>query len=83
MPNLGKLYIDVDLLARQMNFPPEHAIVGLGYDPQNGGFLIVGGPTLPVSDGRDIAPITLETSFFGGAFSVPPGYAPQDMGSHG
>jgi hypothetical protein len=76
MPNLGKLYIDVNLLAQQMNFPPEHSIVGMGYDQQNGGFLIVGGPTLPVSDGQEIPNIALETSFFGGAFSVPPGMGP-------
>jgi len=71
MPQLGKLYIDVDLLARQLNFPPEHGIVGLGYDQQNGGFLIVGGPTMPMSDGRDIPNISLETNFFGSGFAVP------------
>ena len=81
MPNLGKLYIDVELLARQMNFPPDHNIVGMGYDPQNGGYVIIGGPTMPMSDGHDIAVVSLETSFFGGTFTVPMGYRPQNMGS--
>jgi hypothetical protein len=80
MPQLGKLYIDVALLARQMNFPPEHGIVGMGYDQQNGGFLIVGGPTLPHSDGQDIPSVSLDASFFGGAFSVPPGTGPMNTG---
>lgn len=71
MPNVGKLYIDVNLLARQLNFPPDHGIVGMGYDPQNGGYLIVGGPSLPPSQGPDVPMVTLETSFFGSGFGVP------------
>ena len=81
MPNLGKLYIDVNLLGQSLNFPPEHMIVGMGYDPQYGGYLIVGGPTLPMSDGHEIASISLQTNFFGANFSVPPGMGPMNMGS--
>ena len=71
MPNLGKLSIDVALLARQLNFPPEHSIVGMGYDQQDGGYLIIGGPTMPASDGQSIPSVALETSFFGSGFSGP------------
>ncbi len=71
MPNVGKLYIDAQLLGRLLNFPPDHNIVSMGYDPVNGGFLIIGGPSLPGGDGQNIPTVTLETSFFGGAFSVP------------
>lgn len=70
MPNVGKLYIDTALLTRLLNFPPEHGIVGMGVDPQNGGFLIVSGPTLPMGDGREIPTIALETTFFGGQFQA-------------
>lgn len=70
MPQLGKLYIDVQLLSRQLNFPPEHSIVGMGYDQQNGGYLVVGGPTLPHSDGIDLPNIAIHTTFFGGEFHV-------------
>ena len=66
MAQVGKLYIDVDLLARQLNFPPEHGIVGMGFDPLRGGFLIVTGPSLPAAyDERDIVEIALQTTFFG------------------
>jgi hypothetical protein len=68
MANLGKLYIDAELLSRLLNFPPQHGIVSMGYDPQNGGYLIVSGPTLPIADGQGIPTISLETSFFGGEF---------------
>lgn len=72
MPQLGKLFLDVSLLARQLNFPPDHAIVGMGYDQQKGGYLIVGGPSLPISDGyTEPQEIMLETTFFGNGFAVP------------
>ncbi len=73
MANLGKLYIDAELLGRLLNFPPEHGIVSMGYDQQNGGYLIVGGPTLPASNGQEIPTIALETNFFGAGFTVPSG----------
>jgi hypothetical protein len=77
MANLGKLYIDAALLGRLLNFPPEHGIVSMGYDEQNGGYLIVCGPTLPASDGQGIATIALETNFFGGGFSAGPTAPPK------
>jgi len=81
MAQVGKLFIDVNLLARQLNFPPEHGIVGMGYDPQRGGFLIVAGPSLTnAHDEQTIPEIALETSFFGAGF-VDPGQpaAPLDQ----
>lgn len=75
MPNIGKLYIDVSLLSSMLNFPPDHSIVSLGFEEQNGGYLIVAGPTLPSTNGMDAPVVTLETSFFGGSFSLP-GHGP-------
>lgn len=72
MPQLGKLYIDVSLLARQLNFPPDHNIVGMGYDQQNGGYLLIGGPTMPMCNSvQEVSPVTLETQFFGSSFRIP------------
>lgn len=74
MPQMGKLYIDVGLLARQLNFPPDHGIVGMGYDQQNGGYLLIGGPTMPMCNSmQDVPTVALETQFFGNSFSVPTG----------
>lgn len=85
MAQLGRLYIDVNLLSRQLNFPPEHGIVDMGFDPQNGGYLIVAGPTLPQSDSSGAVPtIALETTFFGTGFAIPgqPSPAEQQVNPH-
>lgn len=81
MPNVGRLHIDASLLARLLNFPPDHNIVSMGWDPQQGGFLVIGGPTIPGSDGINIPTVTLNANFFGSFQAMPtaPGPAEQQV----
>ena len=81
MPNIGKLPIDAALLARLLNFPPEHNIVSMGWDQQRGGFLVVGGPSIPASDGINVPTLSMDNKFFAGFQAVPqaPGPAEQQV----
>lgn len=81
MPNIGRLHIDTAQLAKFLNFPPDHNIVSVGWDPQKGAFLVVGGPTIPASDGINIPEIAMNSQFFAGFQQVPtaPGPAEQHV----
>ena len=79
MAQLGRLYIDVNLLSSLLNFPPEHGIVDMGFDQQNGGYLIVTGPTIPQDPTGAIPNVTMETSFWGNGFALPGQPAPADQ----
>jgi hypothetical protein len=81
MAQVGRLYIDVHLLSSLLNFPPDHGIVDMGFDQQNGGYLIVAGPTLPHDTTGTIQNVVMETSFWGNGFAVPGEPAPSDQQS--
>ena len=64
MPQVGRLNLDRDLLARVLNFPPEHQIVQAGMDAQGGLFVTVSGPSMPVTEFNADPPLVqLDTSF--------------------
>lgn len=64
MPRVGRLPIDGELLARQLNLPAEHEIVGMGTDQEIGHFLLIAGASLPeVADGQPPPVTLLDTAF--------------------
>jgi len=78
MPNIGRLPIDAALLARLLNFPPDHNIVSMGWDPQRGGFLVVGGPSIQASDGINIPELAMSNQFLTGFRQTPTAPGPAE-----
>lgn len=64
MARLGRLPIDGELLARQINLPPNHRIHAMGTDEQIGHFLLINGDTMPEVPDGTIPPVTLLNTGF-------------------